>query len=224
MKPIVFILLALLVVPTLAHAYILGANSSFILTTTNGTYPQNMTWVNVSYYYDNISNLWRASKSMTTEGTGTYIDYVIFNQTGEYIGIALINDSGLVYERYVYFTVEEDTDMILAITLTLMFTTIIGLFLAKEALSKPNTNTGRTDPNKLSWGFKEWGVLYMAISALSVIILLAVIGISTNNTPYDGLMDSVTIVSIILFGLFAILYLYFFFQGRFISSIESFRK
>ena len=114
--------------------------------------------------------------------------------------------------------------MILAMTLSLMFITVIGLFLAKEALGKPSTNNAKTDPNKLSWGMKEWGVVYMAMSALSVIVLLAMIGISTNNTPYDGLMDTVTIVSIILFGMFAVLYLYFFFQTRFIGAIQNFRR
>lgn len=218
MKPLVFILLALLVVPTLAHSYTVWENSSVIITTTNGTDLRNVTTLNLSFYYTNLSTVWRAGELVSPTIDGIYIDYVIFNASGSYIAIADINDTGTVYRRFIYLTVEENNDMLLSITLSLIFLTILGFYLAKDAYSKPTISTNKP-PNEL-WHFKDWGALYMGISILSVVILFGFMSIATDNSPYDELMNTTFIVIALLFGMFAILYVWYFFSYRWNEGIQ----
>lgn len=212
MKQIYLLLTLLVFLPSFANAYVVWENSSVIITTTNGTDLRNVTTLNVSIYYDNLSNIWRAGKLVVPTLDGIYIDYVTFNASGRYIAIADINDTGTIYRRFIYITVEENNEMLIAITMGLIFTTLLGLYLAKDAYSKPSF-TSQGGKNEM-WNFKDWGAVYAGISILSVVVMLNVLAIATNNSPFDGIIDTVAIVGLILFGLFALMYMWYFFQHK----------
>jgi hypothetical protein len=207
MKPLFFILLALLVVPTLAHAFTVGENSSIVITTTNGTDLRNVTTLNLSIYYDNVTNLWRAGEFITPTLDGIYIDYVTFNVSGRYIAVADINDTGLIYRRFIYIEVDEGLNMTpIAIIIGILGLIAYILYLAKDTISKPALN----DPahrELLKWfNPRNLAVSLTLLSSWIVLSLLALIVLMADGTTYSTLLKTVFYVMLLVIGAFNCIY------------------
>lgn len=207
MRPFVFILLTMLVFPTLAHAYIVGENSSIIITTTNGTDMQNVTTLNLSYFYDNLTNEWRAGELITPTLDGIYIDYVTFNASGRYIAVAEINDTGTIYRRFIYIEVDEDLNMTpIAIIIGILGLIAYILYLAKDTISKPALN----DPahRELTKWFnpKNLAVSLTLLSTWLVVGLLALVVLMAEGTAYSSLLKTIFYAMILIFGAFNVIY------------------
>jgi len=200
-----------------------GKNLTIYAPVTNGLNPINATTINITIYYLNGTTALN-TVLMHYTSLGNYEFFYVPNQTGQFIGTVRAVVAGKTYTRDVQISVVEDRQMILAITITLLFLSIFFVYIGKDLYTKP-MSTHPEFASATKWiDLKKWGVLFVSLSAWSLVVLVAILTDASTGATYNPIMQAVFFVTIAIMGLFTILYTAYFFIFAFYNSFERIKK
>jgi hypothetical protein len=200
-----------------------GQPITFYVPVTNGEALTSATGVNISISHAN-GTIYMNSTAMVLNATGEYFYTLNATQTGNYIATVRAVVSGTPYSRDIAFSVVEDRQMILAITITLLFMSLFFIYVGKDMYTKPMSSIPEFARATKWLDLKKWGVLFVSLSAWSLVVLIGILTTASYNASYNGMMQTIFFVTIAVMGLFTILYVAYFFIFAFYESLEKIRK
>ena len=198
-------------------------NVTFYSVTTDGNVLTDASNATISIQQSNGTFIVQ-NRNMTLNGTGTYLYSIKLNTTGTHKAIITTTRNSVTYERQQYFTAERGTMTQLAIILGLMGFIFYLVYIAKDAMSKPEVK----DPahrDLFKWfNPKNVGFSLFLLSSWLVVGMLAVITSMSEGSNYYGIVRTMFYASLLVIGAFNVSYFILYILFTIKTQIDQFVK